>query len=190
MSDARPLSYNNIYKINASKDNTTSFLVGVYEGNASINVFSKTENAKGPLVKLPFPNLDGVTKLSWYLKKCMDATPGARFSISTTRYNVETKKAEPLGDITVGRDDNATPFIAISAPGISPQVYLIRSSLQWEVTSDNPDEPNKIALQAFIDKLEKEVRVAILNTSYKKAPSTAVNNNSSSSQAVKSDIPF
>ena len=75
-----------------------------------------------------------------------------------------------MGDITMGRDASRTPFIAINAEGISPQVYYIRSSLSWEMSSPDADENNIIALNAFIDMLDKDVRIAKSNTSFKKTP--------------------
>lgn len=170
MSDGRPLAYNKLYNAK-SKDGTTSLSISVYENIASINVFMNSDDARKPAAKFNLPP-DGITKLIYIARKCLNAAPESKFSISTNRYDPEAKKAIPTGDITMGRDASRTPFIAINAEGISPQVYYMRSSLGWEMASPDADENNVIALYAFIDVLDKDVRIAKLNTSFKK-PSTS-----------------
>ena len=197
MSESRPLVYNRLYVINKSKDGSTSFTIGVYEGTASINVFTISEEAKKPAVKINIPQ-DGIAKLIYLAKKCLNASPESTFTISTNRYNMETKKAEPTGDITMGRDASRTPFIAINSAGISPQVYYIRSSLAWEMTSPDADENNIIALNTFIDVLDRDVRIAKLNTSFRRQQPNGqsqqggvrTSDTSSQGMANKDHIPF
>lgn len=173
MSENRPLVYNKLYTINKSKDGITSFNIGVYEGTASINIFTVTEESRRPVVKINMPQ-DAITKLIYIAEKCLTASPESKFTISTNRYNPETKKSEPTGSITMGRDSSRTPYIAISSDNLSPnspQIYYIRSSLSWEMSQPEADENNIIALKTFIKALDMDVRIAKLNTSHKKTQS-------------------
>lgn len=161
------LNHDKIATYRNDKDRKMELSIGVYMGGASLTVFG-AERQGGPLAKFPVP-ADMTVLLGRWLRQMITAEPGTKRSAKITKWNNEAKKAETIGTVVVGRDDEGV-YIGIASSKMQPAKFPIRFGMAWDVSSEyaGKTEESLEATEALITALNTDVRMARMLTSFKR----------------------
>lgn len=154
------LDFNKLWTANADKDRNTSLQIGVYRGRASMAVFSG--QGGGPKVKLPLPRQHNILfrRLFEVIRK---SGPDVKLTCPILEWDQTTKKMKTLATCTFGSDAANQPYIGISADGIEPTKFPIRSDIKWD-TSQIPDiNQASMAIDSFLAAMDSSVMAMTLS---------------------------
>ena len=172
------LDFSRIVTINADGDKTTSLVIGVFKGNVSITIWTRSNNA-GPVVKIPLPR-SALTHIKECLQKILTGSPGSKIGTSFTKWDNETKKSSPLGVLHVGRDDKAHICLAVQAPSFPSMKFTLKTPGSFDSSEPLTDvQRSELSARTLIDQLNTDIPVAIALTSEKREGIPQNNRNSS-----------
>ena len=161
-------TYNNMYTLHSSLGGQSRLTINVYEGEASINIFKKDANDPELMLSVPL-SLDGITKLIYLLRTCLDIQTTFQKSIWVTDYAPAMDDLIQKYKITIGRDNETRAFISVESYSMQSTSYLLWSTINhWDMfTVDEIKLYSTMAIQTFIDVLDKDVRMARVMTGLK-----------------------
>jgi hypothetical protein len=171
-----------IININADGDRATTLSIGVFQGNASLVVFSNKQSvARFPLARA------ALTKIKMVLIELIPAPPGSKKSYPFTKYDMDTKKSIDLGSLTVGKDDKGLIYFGIQVPHHPAMKFILKSPLAFDSSEPMSDmEKSILETHATIDKLTHDFPMALQLTSFKRDPN--IRSGGSSARSTTGDI--
>jgi hypothetical protein len=159
------LNFDRSIQLNAENDKNTSMQIGVWNGNASLTVFSNRQ----VVVKVPMNRFFQVS-----LKQALDVLlsagkPGDKRSWNFTKYDPDTKKSNPLASVFVGRDDKALFYVGITSPGHSPMKFPIRLSMGMDTGTPMTEvERSELAAVTIAQQLHFDIPLQASLTNFKR----------------------
>lgn len=172
------LSFDRLFSANAENDKNTSLSLGVWQGNASISVFSN----RAQVARLPVPRTFQVS-LKKALQVLLTSKPTDKKSWNFSKWDPETKKSFSIGTFVIGRDDKAIFFIGIAAPDHPPMKFILKSPISFDTSDPMTDvQRSELAVETLIEQLGFDIPMAVSLTSFKRtdtgrATGGAANNN-------------
>jgi hypothetical protein len=156
--------YNRIVSVNAENDKNTTLQMGVWNGNATITVFSN-RNQVARLPMSPFFLVD----MARQVRKILVGKPGDKYSWNFTKWDNEAKKSHPVGSLAVGRDDRALIYLAVLVTGHPGMKFVMKTPISFDSSTPMSDvERSELAAETLIQWLTFYMPQAIINTMYKR----------------------
>lgn len=161
------LDHNRIINLTAEGDKATSFSAGVYQGGMSAVVFSN----KQLVTKFALP-LSCVVMVIEKLTNLLTAAPGGpKVNIIFNVYNNDLKKAEPKGNLVLGKDDKGLIYFGVQAPNHPPMKFIPKTPMSFDLSEPMSDiEKNHLMIRTIIKQLDLCFPVASMLTSFKRDP--------------------
>ena len=176
--------FNTIVKLTADGDKDTTFNIGVYNGNASITVWSKSSI----VVKFSFP-MTFITAFERELQHLLTMKPSEKVSFPVSKYNAELKKQDPVGTLYMGRDDKAIFFLGISVKGQPSMKFPINPFLSFDMGEPmSPVQRSELGVHTIIKQMKDYLPVAMALTNYKRTDVPRRTNNGGPSKINESDL--
>jgi hypothetical protein len=156
--------YNRIVSVNAENDKNTSLQMGVWNGNATITVFSN----RNQVARLPM-NRFFLVDMTRQIRKLLIGKPGDKYSWGFTKWDNEAKKSHPVGSLVVGRDDKALIYLGVQVTGHPPMKFLLKTPISFDSSTPMSEvDRSDLAAETLIQQLTVDIPQAIINTTYKR----------------------
>lgn len=162
------LNFDKIISLNAEGDKATSASIGVFNGYASLTVWSSS--LKGaPLVRIPLGRAT-LVKLRHDLQKLINSgKPGDNFGYNFSKWDNETKTSSNIGSVRMGRDDKALFAIGVQIPKHPPIKFVLKTPISFDTSEAMSDvQRSELAAQTMVDQLTYDVPYALALTSFKR----------------------
>ena len=163
------LDFNKLWTTNAEKDRETSLQIGVYRGRASMAIFSGKGGA--PKLKLTLPRQHNIIfrEIFDVIRK---SGPDQKHTCTFLDWDPVVKKMKPIATCTFGSDASNQPYIGITAEGMEPTKFPIRTDLKFDISQIPDINPSKIAINSFLAAMDNCVNAMNLSN-FKFDPSRA-----------------
>lgn len=160
----KELDFGGIINLNADGDKATSLIIGVYQKNASLAVFSN----KKMIARFPFPRTF-ISMFKHKLEGVMKAAPGTKVNCVFSKYDNDTKKSSGIGNMIIGKDDKSIMYLGIQAPNHPNMKFLMKTPLSFDLSDPMSDaDRSLVAAQTIVDQLTIDIPNAISATSFKR----------------------
>lgn len=182
----KELDFNRMISINSDGDKTISLSIGVYQGNASLVVFSNKQLA----AKFSFPR-SFITKLKLQMISLISAAPGTKVNFTFSKWDADAKKSITIGNLIVGKDDKSILFFGVQVPNHPSMKFPMKSQISFDLSEPMSDPDRSVlAAQTIIDQLATDIPMALQLTSFKRDPNVNRGNfsNSSATRSSGEDI--
>ena len=152
----------------ADNDPNMSLTISVYMGSLVLCVFMK-----GPPCRFTVPR-SAVSMLKKTITNTINGQPGQKTSFDFIKWDPETKKQEPIGNLVVGKDDKGMIYFGVTAPSMPPTKFTIKAPLGIDTSEPMSDvDRSLLGAETLIEQLAHDIPMAILMTTQKKEPNSS-----------------
>ena len=164
MTNVADYDHNRMVNIGAEGDRSTSLSIGVYQGNASLVVFANKANvARFSL------NRQRLVQIKEELISLITAAPGTKTHVPFTKWDIDSKKSIPIGNLFIGKDDKSVIYFGVQTPGHPPIKFSIKVGLGIDGAEPYTDaQKSVLAVKTIIDQFTTDIPYAMTLTSVKK----------------------
>jgi len=149
----------------ADNDPNLSLTLSVFMGSFVLCVFMQ-----GPPCRLIVPR-SGISWLKKTVTNTINGQPGQKTSFELGKWDHETKKKEPIGNLVIGMDDKGMIYFGVTAPSMPPTKFTIKAQLGIDSTPPMSDvDRSLLGAELLIEQLAHDIPMAMLLTTQKKEP--------------------
>lgn len=164
---ATPTSYQ-FGSFKADNDPNVSLTISVFMGSFVLCVFMQ-----GPPCRFTVPR-GGVSWLKKTITNTINGHPGQKDSMDFGKWNPETRKAEPIGNLVIGMDDKGMIYFGVTAPSMPPTKFTIKAPLGMDTTPPMSDvDRSLLGAELLVEQLAHDIPMAILMTTPPKEPNSS-----------------